>query len=69
MALAFDCVNHGILLAKLNYFQETGKKLVQIRSYLIDRKQTTTKIKSSSEIQNISWTGEQQNMELPVGQF
>jgi len=29
---AFDYVNHEILLAKLNYFQRTGKKLVQILS-------------------------------------
>jgi len=32
LAQAFDCVNHEILLAKLNYFQGTGKKLVQILS-------------------------------------
>jgi len=69
LAQAFDCVNHEILLAKLNYFQGRGKKMVQIRSSLIDRKQTTTKIKSSCETQNFSWTGEQQNMELPMGQF
>lgn len=32
LAWAFNCINHEILLAELNYFQGTGKKFVQILS-------------------------------------
>jgi hypothetical protein len=67
LAQDFDCVNHEILLAKFNDFQGTDKNW--FRSYLIDRKQTTTKIISFNESQNFSQTGKQQNMEFPMGWF
>jgi hypothetical protein len=39
-AKAFDCVNHYLLLFKLNYYGTQGEILDGVNSYLCNRKQT-----------------------------
>jgi hypothetical protein len=36
---AFDCVNHGILVDKVEFYGNSGKFLTLIQSYLRDRNQ------------------------------
>ena len=52
---AFDTVNHGILLSKLNHYGIRGVAFDWFKSYLSDRTQYTTINNERSEIQNIKY--------------
>jgi hypothetical protein len=64
LAKAFDCVNHKILLAKLHYYVIHGTVANWFRSYLTKGKQ-----KTENHLRNVPENGEQENMEIPRGQF
>ena len=51
---AFDCVDHKILLSKLNYYGIRGKSLDWFNSYLTNRKQAVVIDGTSSEHKSIS---------------
>ena len=50
---AFDTVNHGILLSKLNHYDIRGVAFDWFKCYLSDRTQYTTINNERSEIQSI----------------
>ena len=52
---AFDTVNHGILLSKLNHYGIRGVAFDWFISYLSDRTQYTTINNERSEMQNIKY--------------
>jgi hypothetical protein len=56
LAKAFGCVNHGILLSKLNFYGITGKANEWIKSYLKNRYQIL-EIKKNSVLMHFQ-TGE-----------
>ena len=51
---AFDCVDHKILLSKLNYYGIRGTALDWFNSYLSNRQQTVTIGNANSELKRIS---------------
>ena len=52
---AFDTVNHGILLSKLNHYGIRGVAFDWFKNYLSDRTQYKTINNERSEIQNIKY--------------
>jgi hypothetical protein len=52
LAKAFDCVNHEILLAKLDFYGIRGVNVDWFKSYLINRRQKV-EIKSHNATQNV----------------
>ena len=60
LAEAFDCVNHYILLSKLNFYGIIGKVYEWIKSYLKNRYQRV-KIENKISVAGYFQTGELQN--------
>ena len=52
---AFDTVNHGVLLSKLNHYGITGVAFDWFKSYLSDRTQYTMINNERSKIQSIKY--------------
>ena len=52
---AFDTINHGILLSRLNHYDIRGVAFDWFKSYLSDRIQYTTINNGRSEIQSITY--------------
>jgi len=64
LSKAFDCVNHSILLKKLDVYQFSNKSISWIRSYLHNRFQRTVVMKNNT-ISKSSWVNIQ--MGVPQG--
>ena len=52
LSKVFDCLNHNLLIAKLDAYGFTGQALKYIKSYLRDRKQRVKMNGSYSEWRN-----------------
>jgi len=53
---AFDCVNHKILLTKVEFYGITGNHHKLYKSYLLDRYQTTLLYNENSHITSSPWS-------------
>ena len=62
---AFDCVNHSILLSKLEFYGITGSALNLMKSYLIDRYQRVLLRNTSSKNYFSDW--EKVKLGVPQG--
>jgi len=53
---AFDCVNHKILLTKLEFYCITGNHYKLYKSYLMDRYQRTMRYNQNGNITSSTWS-------------
>jgi len=52
---AFDCVDHGIVLSKLKFYEINGKDFVPYQSYLDNKYFRTAIYDSNNGIRVLSW--------------